>query len=244
MREGMPVSVIERTLRDGDDGRDGARASRRERARMRERLRPIHADKVKCCGRWALTDRLTIVRKGDQAYVGGTMRCGRVWLCPWCSAVIGQARVEDIAEAVRRHVDGGGAVYLLTRTLRHRAGLALAAVLNVLLTARSDLVRSWAWRQETKRLGILGTIKSRGDHLARRRGAGIRTCTSWCSPSGRSVERGLRPLVAGDAGAVGGRREPARPDAAPRGPAHPPGRGRAPGRRRGRRHDRRLPHEG
>jgi hypothetical protein len=61
----------------GDDGRDGARASRRERARMRERLRPIHADKVKCCGRWALTDRLTIVRKGDQAYVGGTMRCGR-----------------------------------------------------------------------------------------------------------------------------------------------------------------------
>ena len=107
---------------------------------MRERLRPIHADKVKCCGRWALRDRLSIVRKGDQAYVGGTMRCGRGWLCPWCSAVIGQARVEDIAEAVRRHVEGGGAVYLLTRTLRHRAGLRLADVLGVLLTARSDLV--------------------------------------------------------------------------------------------------------
>jgi hypothetical protein len=127
---------------------------------MRERLRPIHEGKVRCCGRWALTDRLSIVRKGDQAYVEGTMRCGRVWLCPWCSAVIGQARVEDIAEAVRRHVEGGGAVYLLTRTVRHRAGLALAAVLEVLLTARSDLVRSWAWRQQAKALGILGTIKS------------------------------------------------------------------------------------
>jgi hypothetical protein len=55
---------------------------------------------------------------------------------PVVSAVIGQVRV------------------------RRGAGLALTAVLEALLMARSVDVRSWTWRQVTKRLGTLGTIKS------------------------------------------------------------------------------------
>ena len=123
MREGRAVSVIERTLRvamtnvmergrRAVSGRDAGTAATDPR-RQGEVLRPLGADgPAQHCpeGRPGVRGRDDAVRAGVAVPV-----------------VLGGDRpgeVEDIAEAVRRHVKGGGAVYLLSRTLRHRAGLA------------------------------------------------------------------------------------------------------------------------
>lgn len=134
--------------------------ARRHRVRLREALRPVQDSKAGCCGRWALSDRLTVVMRDGRASVGGTMRCGRIWTCPMCSAIVGQARAEELSEAARRHMATGGAVYLVTMTVRHRDGLPLAHVLDVLSRARSRLVRGYWWRQAAKEIGLVGWARA------------------------------------------------------------------------------------
>ena len=58
-------------------------------------------------------------------YSGVTL-CGSVWACPRCSAVVAQRRAEEIGRAVAECHARGGSVYLLTLTVRHRRGDALA----------------------------------------------------------------------------------------------------------------------
>lgn len=143
---------------------------RRERTRLREALRPVQASKAKCCGRYAVSERLSVVTRDGRASIAGTMRCGRTWLCPMCSAIVGQARAEELSDGVRRHLDTGGTVFLLTLTLRHRAGLPLAHVLDVLSRARGRLVQGYWWRQTAKKIGLVGWVRATEITISEQRG--------------------------------------------------------------------------
>ncbi|MFD5907054.1 replication protein, partial [Streptomyces microflavus] len=56
----------------------------------------------------------------------GLMRCGRIWLCPVCAAVIRHRRAEEITQAVVTWLQQGGTAYLVTFTARHAYKDALA----------------------------------------------------------------------------------------------------------------------
>jgi len=47
--------------------------------------------------------------------------CGSVWMCPLCAAKISERRrSEELEPAIKRHIEGGGAVYLREPGLRLR----------------------------------------------------------------------------------------------------------------------------
>jgi hypothetical protein len=96
----------------------------------------------------------------EVAHFAGVETCGRVWLCPVCSAKIRLRRGEDVAEGAGRWLSGGGGVYFLTATLPHEHGDALEASLGVLTKAWRFLTCGEAYQTEKDRLGYVGNIKS------------------------------------------------------------------------------------
>jgi len=85
--------------------------------------------------------------------------CGSVWMCPLCAAKISERRrSEELEPAIKRHIDGGGAVYLETYTVSHSRFDDLAVLLRLFLEARRRMRQG---RQAQKRkwaFGIVGTI--------------------------------------------------------------------------------------
>lgn len=72
------------------------------------------------------------LEQGAVAGYSGVTLCGSVWACPRCSAVVAQRRAEEIGRAVAECHARGGSVYLLTLTVRHRRGDALADLFEAL----------------------------------------------------------------------------------------------------------------
>ncbi|MFD6796823.1 hypothetical protein ACFWGY_26130 [Prauserella salsuginis] len=66
----------------------------------------------------------------------GLMRCGRIWLCPVCAAVIRHRRAEEITQAVVTWLQQGGTAYLVTFTARHAYKDALADLMDALQGTR------------------------------------------------------------------------------------------------------------
>ena len=112
------------------------------------------------CGRYAIDERLGVVMKDGRASVAGAMVCGRPWLCPWCSARVGQRRAAELGAAIEQHIAGGGCVRLMTLTLRHNQGQSLADVLGTLNRARAAMVRSRRWQAIAANVGLVGWIRA------------------------------------------------------------------------------------
>lgn len=68
----------------------------------------------------------------------GLMRCGRIWLCPVCSASIRHKRAEEITKAVVDWIDQGGTAYLVTGTVRHGLADKLTTLMDALQGTRPD----------------------------------------------------------------------------------------------------------
>lgn len=97
---------------------------------------------------------------GGNAHFSGTERCGSIWGCPVCSAVIRAGRSAEITEAVRKHRDNGGTLVFLTLTLRHTETDALNLTLNAALQGWSKLISGTAWTRRKERLGITGYVRA------------------------------------------------------------------------------------
>lgn len=72
------------------------------------------------------------------AVVLGLLRCGKLWLCPVCSAKIRHARGLEITRAAVEWISRGGTVLLVTLTTRHAANDRLAALMDALQGTRAD----------------------------------------------------------------------------------------------------------
>nr|WP_192963054.1 protein rep [Nocardia sp. 107] len=96
----------------------------------------------------------------NTAGFGGLETCGRIWLCPVCSAKIRVRRGDQIAEGVGRHIDGGGSAWFLTITLPHEKGDALKDSFDALTQAWRYVKTGRAYQDEKKWFGILGEIKA------------------------------------------------------------------------------------
>jgi hypothetical protein len=131
-------------------------------------MRGVQPDKgPRCCGRYAIDERLAVVAKDGQAYVAGAMVCGRAWVCPSCARRVGQHRAAEVAQALGVHLEAGGGVYLVTFTVRHNRGQPLADVLGTVNRARSAMVRCQRWQTMADTIGLVGMVRSVAAHHRR-----------------------------------------------------------------------------
>ncbi|MFH9894394.1 hypothetical protein ACH4OQ_38465 [Streptomyces luteogriseus] len=75
------------------------------------------------------------------AVVLGLLKCGKIWLCPVCSAKIRHGRAEEITTAVVSWIRQGGTAYLVTFTARHAASHRLADLMDAIQGTRADAAK-------------------------------------------------------------------------------------------------------
>lgn len=110
---------------------------------------------------WTLGQAVGIMHDGDRpAGYTGLERCGSIWACPHCGAVIRAGRAQEIQHAVEAHQAGGGELLFFTGTLRHHHGDDLAVTLDAVLEAWRKLTGNRPWKRWKKDLGISGFIRS------------------------------------------------------------------------------------
>lgn len=111
--------------------------------------------------RWRIGQQVGVHGGEDgPAHFSGTERCGSIWACPVCSAVIRSERAAEIETAYKRHAERGGTVLMLTLTVRHHLGDTLADTLDAVLSGWRDLINGSPWKRQRDRLGIVGYIRS------------------------------------------------------------------------------------
>lgn len=97
---------------------------------------------------------------GKPAHWSGLERCGSIWACPVCSAVIRAGRAREIQHAVDEHRKAGGGVLMVTLTLRHRLLDPLDVGLDASLKGWHVLTKGRQWRRIKADLGLVGTIRA------------------------------------------------------------------------------------
>ncbi|MFI1801982.1 protein rep [Streptomyces sp. NPDC020379] len=106
-------------------------------------------------------DRVTIKLRDGVAYASGVCACANIWLCPVCSAKIRAGRANEIAAGVARLILEGGTAWMVTFTVRHAKGHALADLIDALSAAFRRLGNGKAAVREKKVTGKIGTINSK-----------------------------------------------------------------------------------
>ena len=176
-------TVSDQAVSDGplsrEIDREAAAKARRSRRYSNRRVAwKVSSDKaVRGCGRAIMDpDAGLIIAQTAEGYAAtlGLLKCGRIWLCPVCSAQIRQPRSEETTNAVKTWIERGGTAMLVTFTARHAANHSLDALLNALQGSREDKKQgikrkpgayqrlisggTWAGRPERGQLGIRDRI--------------------------------------------------------------------------------------
>ncbi|MFF3420954.1 hypothetical protein ACFYW9_40925 [Streptomyces sp. NPDC002698] len=71
----------------------------------------------------------------------GLLKCGRIWLCPVCSAKIRNGRAEEVSKAAVAWIEQGGTVLFATFTARHAAAHKLADLMDAIQGTRADAAK-------------------------------------------------------------------------------------------------------
>jgi hypothetical protein len=80
-----------------------------------------------------------------RVHTGGVQRCASPWFCHLCTFTIGERRAAEVDETVTAHFASGGHAYMVSLTLRHRAGEDLAPMLGDLIVAGTKTVSGRRW---------------------------------------------------------------------------------------------------
>lgn len=100
-------------------------------------------------------------RKTAAGIVGlsGLETCGSVWACPVCNAKIMARRAFELGAAVTAWEAKGGAVALVTFTMRHNVGQDLADLWSALAYAWSKVTSGKAWTTDKAWHGVAGWVR-------------------------------------------------------------------------------------
>lgn len=128
-------------------------------------LRPDDPEKrgpsVCACGRTGHEVQAVGVHLSETgtAWTSGTLRCNSGWLCPVCAPRRARERQERVAEVYDTVTLGmKGQVPMVTLTVRHRQGMALADLRQVEQDAWRSVRQGAPWARLKRKHGILGTI--------------------------------------------------------------------------------------
>ncbi len=111
---------------------------------------------------WSLGQSVGIMHDGGDRPAGfaGIERCGSIWCCPACSAVIRAGRAREIEQAVKYHQETGGSVLFFTGTLRHHQGDQLEVTLDAILEGWRKLTAGRPWKRIKEKHQVSGYIRS------------------------------------------------------------------------------------
>lgn len=110
---------------------------------------------------WTLGQSVGIMHDGARpAGYTGLERCGSIWACPHCGAVIRAGRAQEIQHAVEAHQQQGGELLFFTGTVRHHQGDDLATTLDAVLEAWRKMTGNRPWKERKQRHAISGYIRS------------------------------------------------------------------------------------
>jgi hypothetical protein len=110
---------------------------------------------------WAVQPEIGLhFEHGSTAHFSGVERCGSIWACPVCAAVIRTERAQEIQTAVERHQEAGGSIVLVTLTLRHTIDDSLDTNIEALIGGWKRLLQGKVWASFKKRYGIIGFVRS------------------------------------------------------------------------------------
>lgn len=128
--------------------------------------------RIRQCG-WFPLDRLAppsiAVTQGRET-ICGVRRCGGIWQCAECAAIVSSERAREVQSAVNQRFEAGGHVYMWTATVSHDYGDRLEAMRRGIADAFSGVLRGAPWRRFRDRYGIdtirrlESTIGSHGWH--------------------------------------------------------------------------------
>ncbi|MDL2424592.1 protein rep [Pseudomonas sp. BAgro211] len=142
--------------------RSGADAARVQRWEARAVLWDHSTlDRVRACGRWAVTSDGSVQVRANGAAVGyaGLASCGSVWSCPVCSAKIQAVRRLELQTAIAWAL-GRGAVMFATYTLRHHAGMDLRTLLRAQSACWKSVLQSGTVRRLREALGMEHSVRA------------------------------------------------------------------------------------
>lgn len=120
-------------------------------------MRPVRP--ARCS--WTIGQSVGIMHDGTRpAGYTGIERCGSVWACPHCGAVIRAGRAAEIEHAATEHQKTGGELLFFTGTARHHRGDDLATTLDALAAAWRKMTGNRPWKRWKKELGISGYVRA------------------------------------------------------------------------------------
>lgn len=140
--------------------------ARRIRHRLRYHLRSLSGNQyVNTCGVYVLEGGAGIAEKDSRCYYFGLVTCGKVWLCPVCSAKIRARRAAEIQTiltvALNYYKDAGYVVKMVTLTTRHHMGHSLSHLVTAInKNFRRNVLSGNVWISRSKRIGYVGMVKS------------------------------------------------------------------------------------
>lgn len=142
---------------------DRSAASRLERYAYQSAARKLLPDeRVSFCLRYLKPNSHHVLLMRSESRNSGRFGnlevCGSVWVCPICSPHVAEHRRSDIARAISVHRARGGAVYLVTRTVRHTSRDKLSDVLTPFRAAERRMTNTGAYKRLLASYGALGTI--------------------------------------------------------------------------------------
>jgi hypothetical protein len=142
---------------------------RRDRRRSRDRLREVLNDvstlkRCHNCG-WAEANDGNsqgpqIAARDGVAYWRGVQTCGSIWACPACAAKIRNGRAIEISEFAAEWINRGNEVYMVTLTAPHDLGMALGALMTLIIKAFTYVIGGRKWVAVRDQLGIAGCIRA------------------------------------------------------------------------------------
>ncbi|QUL78189.1 protein rep [Brevibacterium sp. SMBL_HHYL_HB1] len=96
---------------------------------------------------------MSVHSDGQFAHFSGTERCGSIWACPVCSAVIRAERAREISQAVEAHQAAGGSILFVSLTIRHDRDDSLKQSMDAVLGSWRRLLQGSAWVGSKSRQG-------------------------------------------------------------------------------------------
>ncbi|MGA2927956.1 MAG: protein rep [Solirubrobacteraceae bacterium] len=105
-------------------------------------------------------ETVAVQRRDKRAGYSGLVTCGSVWACPCCSAKIQSERTDELTRALTVVAERGWRVAMVTLTMRHRRGQALAELWDALSPAwAAALTTDRRVQRAKRRAGVQGWVR-------------------------------------------------------------------------------------
>lgn len=163
LTEAGPLDTYANSAVGGQDRRWMARRGRFDARRALWDVTTLK--RVRKCGRTAVDGAGVGVRASEggpgERVVGyrGLATCASTWACPRCASVIAAHRAEELRQGLHVWNEKGGAVVLLTLTIRHHKGQRLADLWDSVAGCWRKLTGRKIWRQYKEQAGVAGALR-------------------------------------------------------------------------------------